>query len=175
MSSADRDSQPNVTPRKQDGVTVYRVSPPRSAGRFVLALLVVSGFLSLVAVPVGWWLAGWTGALAGLGLSVLFFIVADGFTVREIRIFPDGEVEFRSLWRRTRVDGSRIIGITGYLDHDEGTRSFNIRVADQRGQVRLDDFPEFRAFVGDLKALNPELLIAGEWPSVDGWADRPSP
>ena len=149
-------------------MTVYRIGPARSAGRFVLALLVVSGFLSLVAVPVGWWLAGWTGALTGLGLSVLFFVVADGFTVREIRVFPDGEVEFRSLWRRKRVDGSRIIGVMGYLDRDEGTRSFNIQVADQRGQVRLDEFPEVDAFINDLQTLNPELRIAGEWPDVAG-------
>jgi hypothetical protein len=126
---------------------------------------VIAGLLSLVAVPIGWWLAGWPGSLAGAGLAVLVFLVADGQTVREVRLSPDGVVEFRSRWRQWRVPASRIEAITGDLDHDEGIYSFAVSRPATRGTVRFDDFPELPALIRHLQSHNPSLRLVGEWPA----------
>ena len=75
---AERAVPPPSTPRHANGVTVYETGPPRSVRRYLLALLVIAGLLSLVAVPIGWWLAGWPGSLAGAGLAVLVFSLPTG-------------------------------------------------------------------------------------------------
>src|SRR5688572_6511408 len=89
-SPPDPDAPQLLATQHQDGVTVYPIYPTRSPNTFLLALAVVAGFLSLVAVPVGWWLGGGIGALTGVALSVAIFVLADGMTEREIHTFPMG-------------------------------------------------------------------------------------
>ena len=120
--------------------------------------------LSLFAVPIGVLIRGWTGAIIGGTLALLIAVVLDGLSVREIRILPGGVVEFRALLRRTRAQGSQITRVTGYLDEDEGTRSYNLAIAGKRREVQMEDFPEFSAFMRDLQALNPGLQLTGDWP-----------
>jgi hypothetical protein len=147
---------------------VYRIIPERSARHYLLGLLVVAGFLSLFAVPIGWWIGGLAGAILGFALSVLVFVLADGFAVREIRLGSDGTVEFRSSWRGQRIAGSQIRRVTGYLDEDEGDRSYNFQIAGRRRPIGVDHFTELPIFIEELRALNPNLEVTGDWPSEGG-------
>ena len=145
-------------------MTVYRIYPARSAKTFLLALAVVTGFLSLFTAPVGWWIAGWLGVLTGIGLSTGIFLLADGMTIREIRTSPKGMIEFRSPWRQIRVDSSDILEVIGFLDHDEGDRSFNLTIRNRPRPIGVDDFPALSTFLDELHAHNPALQLSGEWP-----------
>jgi hypothetical protein len=149
-------------------MTIYRVIPERSAKHYVVGLLVVVGFLSLFAAPIGWWIAGLVGALTGFGISVLVFILADALHVREIRLGPDDIVEFRSSWRRQRVAATQITRVTGYFDADEGDRSYDFQIANRRRPIGIDHFRELPALIQDLKTLNPDIELAGDWPSIAG-------
>ena len=122
----------------------YHISPVRSARDFLLSLLIGAGLLSAIALPVGLLLGGWTGAIFGVALAVLLAVVLDGLSVREIRMLPGGIVEFRALFRQTRAPGSQIERVTGYLDEDEGTRSYNLAIAGRRREVKSRTFPSSR-------------------------------
>ena len=115
---------------------------------------------------IGWLIDRWIGALFGVGLSAVLAIVLDGLSVREIRVLPDGVIEFRALWRRTRVAGSRITRVTGFLDEDEGIRSYNLAVSGRRREIQIEEFPAFPALLNEIQRLNPGLELTGEVPLV---------
>jgi hypothetical protein len=145
----------------------YRAGPDLTPTRTVLALLAVTLFVSLIAVPIGWWAAGWVGALAGIGLGVLVFLLLDALTVREVRLYPDGWIELRSRIRTKRVDGNRIEEIAGELDRDEGVYSFSARIGSKWHALPFDTGPGIRMFVADLELVNPGIRTTGEWPGND--------
>jgi hypothetical protein len=155
-----------------DGARIYRGCRGQSVRVLVLGRLIVLLVIALFTVGIGWLVTGRTGGIVGGAIGFAFFLVLEMVTVFEVRILPDGNVEFRSFLRRSRVPAALIEEITGDLDEDEGIRSYSVRVGKRWRMLPLEEDADMAALLADLRRLNPALEVTGVWPAPVGVPDR---
>jgi hypothetical protein len=122
-------------------------------GAFFLLLigLVSSAWLFGFAVGLLVWLAGWHHV---------------GSQVHEIRVADDGTVEFARLRGTVWMAARSVRVVEGVRSRDEdGDVYWRLRIKHARGRVDVWYFEEAKGFVGDVRAHNPAVEIAGRWPA----------
>ena len=91
----------------------------------------------------------------------------------EIRMEADGTVTFLRLTGSMSMPARVIRRVQGVRAADyDGDVSWHMQVWTLGETFTVDFFERAMEFVGDLRAMNPSLLVDGEWPVLNPWDPR---
>jgi len=134
-------------------------------GRGVMIAAVGSFFVVITATTILW----------PIGVGVYALILFVGWrdiwrSVCEIRMEADGTVTFLRLTGSMSMPACAIRRVQGVRAADyDGDVSWHMQVWTLGETFTVDFFERAMEFVGDLRAMNPSLLVDGEWPVLNPW------
>jgi len=89
--------------------------------------------------------------------------------VYEIRLAQDGTVEIMRLQGSVAMPARAIRRVQGLRESNYGKDSWSMRILSDSGTFTVEFFGRAMELVNDLRALNPNLQVDGEWPVLNPW------
>lgn len=135
-------------------------SPSDRFGNGVWWLAIASALLVPVVLTEEW---VWT-ILFGVFL-VIIPLYQTLRRVNAIRLRDDGTIEFERILGTTRINVRDITGLTGVReDRDYGRVEWSMWVWQRAERTTVPYFEQAWDFIDDVRALNPDIPVHGEWP-----------